>query len=203
MDTFLASLLSQNLLFVYTVLFILIFLENTVPFVPGDAVLIFLAYLGGRGTLYPVPTFLITVLGSLAGFTVVFLLSRHWGRDLYKKLPFRVSLEKTKKYKTLFQRHENWSLIIGRIVPGSRLFLSAAAGFMDISITKSVILTSFGILIWNSLIFRSGMLLGEHWEIIKKALAQYSTIVNAVLIIMILGVIAWKIYLPILRKKHV
>ncbi|MDO9548227.1 MAG: DedA family protein, partial [Candidatus Marinimicrobia bacterium] len=196
------SLLSHNLLFVYTVLFILIFLENTIPFVPGDAVLIFSAYLSGQGSFYPIPIYLITVLGSLAGFVFVFFLSRHWRRDLYKKMPFRISPEKTRKYKTLFQRHENWSLVIGRIVPGSRLFLSATAGFMDISITKALILTSVGVLIWNSIIFRSGMLLGEHWEIIKKGLAQYSTIVNVILIIMILVVIVWKIYLPILRKKH-
>ncbi len=202
MDTILENLLSYNILFIYTALFILIFLENTVPFVPGDAVLIFAAYLSGRGSLFPTPAFLITVLGSFTGFTFIFLLSRYWGRDLYKKLPFRISREKTIKYKTLFQRHETWSLVIGRIIPGSRLFLSATAGIMDISIIKASLLTGVGILIWNSLIFHSGMLLGANWEIVKQTLAQYSTIVNAVLIIMILGVIIWKIYLPILRKKH-
>jgi len=202
MDTFLESLFSYNVLIIYSVLFLLIFFENTVPFVPGDAVLIFLAYLSGRGTLYPIPTFLTTVLGSLAGFVFVFLLSRHWRRDIFKKLPFRISRGKTRKYKRLFQRHENWSLVIGRIVPGSRLFLSATAGFMDISITKASILTGLGILIWNSIIFHSGMLLGKNWEIIKKGLAQYSTIVNIILIITTLSVIVLKIYLPILRKKH-
>jgi len=164
--------------------------------------LIFTAYLCGRGTIFPVPAFLITVLGSFAGFTFIFLLSRYWGRDLYKKLPYRVSREKTIKYKTLFQRHETWSLIIGRIIPGSRLFLSATAGIMDISIIKASILTSVGILIWNSIIFHSGMLLGANWEIVKKALRQYSTIVNVLIIALILIVIVWKIYLPVLRKKH-
>lgn len=202
MDIFLESLLSYNTLIIYSILFLLIFLENTIPFVPGDAVLIFSAYLGGRGSLYPIPTFLTTVLGSLAGFVLIFLLSRHWKRDIFRKFPFRISLGKTKKYKRLFQRHENWSLIIGRIVPGSRLFLSATAGFMDISIIKASLLTGLGILVWNSIIFRSGMLLGENWEVVKKGLAQYSAIVNIILIVIILSVIGWKIYLPVLRKKH-
>jgi len=116
--------------------------------------------------------------------------------------PKVTTTEKTIKYKTLFQRHETWSLIIGRIIPGSRLFLSATAGIMDISIIKASILTSVGILIWNSIIFHSGMLLGANWEIVKKALRQYSTIVNVLIIALILIVIVWKIYLPVLRKKH-
>ena len=202
MDIFLESLLSYNFLFIYSALFLLIFLENTVPFVPGDAVLIFAAYLSGRGSLHPLPAFLITVFGSFIGFVFIFLLSRYWRRDLFKKLPFRVTREKTVKYKTLFQRHETWSLIIGRIIPGSRLFLSATAGIMDISMIKALMLTSVGILIWNSIIFHSGMLLGANWEIVKHALIRYSTIINILLICLILIVIVWKIYLPILRKKH-
>lgn len=202
METFLESLLSYNFLFIYSALFLFIFLENTVPFVPGDAVLVFAAYLSGRGTLFPVLTFFITVFASFIGFSFIFLLSRYWGRDLYNKLPFRVTREKTIKYKNLFQRHETWSLIIGRIVPGSRLFLSATAGIMDISIIKASILTSVGILIWNSIIFHSGMLLGANWEIVKNVLIEYSTIVNVLLISLILIGIAWKLYLPVLRKKH-
>ncbi|MBN2601193.1 MAG: DedA family protein [Candidatus Marinimicrobia bacterium] len=202
METFLESLLSYNFLFIYSALFLFIFLENTVPFVPGDAVLVFAAYLSGRGTLFPVLTFFITVFASFIGFSFIFLLSRYWGRDLYNKLPFRVTREKTIKYKNLFQRHETWSLIIGRIIPGSRLFLSATAGIMDISIIKASILTSIGILIWNSIIFHSGMLLGANWEIVKNVLIEYSTIVNVLLISLILIGIAWKLYLPVLRKKH-
>jgi len=202
MDTFLAGLLTHSAVFVYAVLFVLIFLENSVPFVPGDAVLVFSAYLSGRATLAPVPTFLITVTGSLVGFLFIFLLSRYWKRDISRKLPFRVSPDRVKKYKRIFQRHENWSLVIGRIVPGSRLFLAATAGFMDISVIKASLLTFTGIVIWNSIIFHSGMLLGKHWEIIKNMLVQYSKIANITIIILILIVSAWKLYKPTLRKKH-
>lgn len=202
MESYIESLLVHNAFYIYTILFVLIFLENTVPFVPGDAVLIFSAYLSGREALYPLPAFLITVTGSLTGFLFVFLLSRSWRQNIYQKLPFRIRPEKIRKYRGLFQRHENWALVVGRVIPGSRLFLSATAGFMNISITKATILTLFGILTWNSIIFRSGMLLGENWEMIKKTLSQYSSAVNLVIILLVIIIIGWKWILPKLRKHY-
>lgn len=202
MENYFESLLVHNASHIYTILFLLIFLENTVPFVPGDGVLIFSAYLSGRGTLYPLPTFIITVMGSLVGFSFILLLSRSWREAFYDKLPFRISRTKICKYRRLFQKHGSWTLIIARMIPGSRLILAATAGFMNISIIKATILTLLGILIWNSIIFRSGMLLGENWEIIKKTLSQYSSAVNLVIILLVIIIIGWKWILPKLRKHY-
>lgn len=202
MDRILESLLSHNVLLVYSVLFVLIFLENTIPFVPGDLVLVFTAYLSGRTALLPVPAYCITVIGSLAGFVFIFLLSRNWRQDIYRRLPFRFSKERIHRYRSLFKKHEDWSLVIGRIIPGSRLFLSATAGFMEISIFKAAALTLLGVLVWNTVIFHFGMLLGENWDAIQHTLKEYSNIVNILTIFLVGVFLLWRYYRLKTYKTH-
>lgn len=202
MESFFENLLTHNIWSIYTILFVLIFLENTVPFVPGDTVLLFSAYLSGRGTFYSLPTFIITVLGALIGFIFVFLISNSWGNEIFDKLPFRISPEKIRKYRQLFQKRGSWTLVIARMVPGSRLLMAATAGFMNISVVKATILTAVGIFIWNGIIFRAGILVGENWHTIKKALSQYSGAVNITMMVLVIIVISWKWIIPKLRKRY-
>ncbi len=201
MDTTLQSLVNHSAYIIYTALFILIFLENIIPFVPGDTVLIFSAYLSGRGITLPIPTFILSVLGSLLGFCFIFYLSRTWGKEFYQKLRFPiVSQQKKVKYKQQFQKYGSWSLTVGRIIPGSRLILALTAGLMKMPFVKAVTMTTIGVVIWNSIIFRSGMLLGEHWEIIKTILSQYSTIVNILFVLLLTIFIIIKFLIPIITK---
>ncbi len=202
MESFLENLFTHNICSIYTILFVLIFLENTVPFVPGDTVLLFSAYLSGRGTFYPLPTFIITVLGALTGFIFVFLISNSRGDELIDKLPFRISPEKIRKYRQLFQKRGSWTLVIARMLPGSRLIMAATAGFMNISVVKATILTAVGIFIWNGIIFRAGILVGENWHIIKRALSQYSSAVNIIAMVLLIIVISWKWIIPKLHKRY-
>jgi membrane protein DedA with SNARE-associated domain len=197
MDNAFATLLDQNTYIIYIALFILIFLENIVPFVPGDTVLVFAAYLSGRGTLAPLLTFILTVCGSLLGFCFIFYLSGTWGYEVYRKLHLpRISQQKRTKYKRHFQKHGGWSLMVGRIIPGSRLILALTAGLVKMPVFKSIAMTLIGVLVWNGIIFRSGMLLGEHWELIKSIITKYSTLVNCLFIVLVIGVVFYKFVWP-------
>ncbi|MCD6204460.1 MAG: DedA family protein [Candidatus Marinimicrobia bacterium] len=201
MIQFIENLLTYNAIWVYTVLFMMIFFENTLPLVPGDAVLIVAAYLTGRTSLVFFPAYCITILGSISGFVLIFLLTRNWRRKIYIKLPFKIPEKKIKKYKILFQKHENWTLVLSRIIPGSRLFLAITAGLMDISIVKATFLTLIGILIWNTVIFRSVMFLGENWEVIRETIDNYSTTVNIGIAVVISIFLLTKYYQTRFRKK--
>jgi len=195
MENYFHTFAETSPVIIYFALLLFIFLENILPVVPGDAVLIFSAYLAGRGALSPTLTFVLTVLGSIAGFTLAFALSRHWGRDFFerRKFPF-MPLRRMHKIDYYFHKFGDWSLMIGRLIPGSRLVLALFAGFSKISYPRAFSFTVVAILLWNGTIFILGKGLGENWTAIKEGLSGYNTIVDYLLIFAILCYIIYKIY---------
>ena len=60
---------------VYVVLFILIFLENVIPFIPGDTVLAFSSYLAGIGILNSFISYPLTVIAAVVGFIFTYVIA--------------------------------------------------------------------------------------------------------------------------------
>ena len=74
---------------VYAVLVLSAFLENVIPPVPGDTVVVFSAYLVGRGILGWWPVYLATCAGGLAGFLAMYYLGYSRGRGPQAPVPKR------------------------------------------------------------------------------------------------------------------
>jgi len=195
MENYFYMIAETSPVIIYFVLLLFIFMENILPLVPGDAVLIFSAYLAGRGTLSPLLTFVLTVLGSIAGFTLAFSLSRYWGRDFFeqRKFPF-MPLRRMHKIDHYFHEFGGWFLMIGRLIPGSRLALALFAGFSKISYPRAFSFTVVAILLWNGTIFILGKELSENWTAIKEWLSGYNTIADYLLIFAVLCYVIYKIY---------
>jgi membrane protein DedA with SNARE-associated domain len=193
METYFQTIAANNNLLVYSILFIFIFLENTLPFIPGDGILILAAYLSGRGILMPLMTLLITTLGSAAGFLFAFAFSRYWGREYFEHKNYRfMPAQRMAKIDHYFQRFGTWLLAFCRLIPGSRLLIALTAGFSNISYYKALIFTTGGIVLWNGAIFALGNILGQHWATIKLYLASYNKLAT-IIIIVIAGIIILKL----------
>ncbi|HCK99170.1 MAG TPA: hypothetical protein DHW42_03580, partial [Candidatus Marinimicrobia bacterium] len=203
MENYFSTFAETSPVIIYFALFLFIFLENILPVVPGDAVLIFSAYLTGRGVLVPTMTFVLTVFGSIAGFTLAFALSRHWGRDFFeqRKFPF-MSLRRMHKIDHYFHKFGDGFLMIGRLIPGVRLVLALIAGFSKISYLRAFSFTVVAILLWNGTIFILGRELGENWTAIKEWLSGYNTIVDYLLIFAVLCYVIYKIYKKTVERRH-
>lgn len=202
MDTFFQTIATNDILLVYSILFVLIFLENTLPIVPGDGVLILSAYLSGRGILTPLLTLSITILGGAAGFLSAFALSRGWGRDYFERKNYRfIPIDRITKIDRFFQRFGVWSLAICRFIPGSRLLMALTAGFSNISYPKAIIATTCGILMWNGAFFILGNILGEHWTTIKLYLTSYNKLVT-IIIVALAGIIILKLSFSQIKSEQ-
>ncbi|MFH1214003.1 MAG: DedA family protein [Candidatus Neomarinimicrobiota bacterium] len=178
----------------YSILFILVFLENSVPLVPGDFILAFSAYLVGLGSLRPYFTYMLTVLAALSGFLFIFIVAHFWGRTFLEKRKFKsLSPRKIAKIDGHFHRFGYWVLAIGRFIPGTRFIIAFMAGFTRLKITPAILYTAVSIVLWNMLIFQLGRLLGENWDVIWAALSEYSNVVNIAALILIAIFIAWRV----------
>jgi len=193
-ETIIQYLSDLPTLYILTALFIMIFMENITPFVPGDTFLAFSAYLSGTGVLPPAITYGTSVIGSLTGFVLVYWIGFHWGRDYFEKRNLRFfttkNLHKADRY---YDRFGNTFILINRFLPGFRFLAALLAGFTRAHYIRTFLFSLISILAWNGLIFSAGRYLGKNWREIRDFLQQYNRIV--MIIIMVFLAIAIMLYL--------
>ncbi len=179
----------------YLILAVSAFVENVLPPVPGDTVVVLGAYLVSIGQLTFMGVYLATTLGSVAGFITMFLLGRHFGRSfIYKDSRARIfKEEQINKVEIWFSKWGYWVIFANRFLSGTRSVISLFAGFFHLNFIIVLGLSFVSAAIWNGLLIMAGMLVGNNWEIITDIISQY----NIVLIGLTILVVGYIIY----RKK--
>jgi membrane protein DedA with SNARE-associated domain len=194
MNAVMHFLTSESGWLLYAALFCLIVLENIIPVLPGDAILVFSAYLVGIGLLRPYFTYFLTVVAAISGFFIVYYAAHFWGRTFVDKRRIKaLSPHRMAKIDRHFHRHGYWVLSIGRFIPGTRLAIAFMAGFTRIKALPAVLYTTVSIIGWNFLIFTLGKLAGENRHVIAAFLAEYNHIAILVAVVILVAVIAWRV----------
>jgi len=189
---------------ILTALFVMIFMENITPFVPGDTFLAFSAYLSGTGVLPPMITYSTSVVGSLTGFALVYWLGFHWGREYFEKRNLRFfttrNLQKADRY---YDRFGDTFILMNRFLPGFRFLAALLAGFTRAHYIRTFLFSLISILAWNGLIFSAGRYLGKNWREIRGFLQQYNRIVLIIIAVFIaISLFLYQYYRKVKKKPH-
>jgi membrane protein DedA with SNARE-associated domain len=83
--------------------------------------------------------------------------------------------------------------LISRFSAGIRFFVSIIAGISRMNLILFTITFSIGVLVWNSILIGGGYALGENWERILDWLRVYNIIVVAVLSLLVILFVIWRI----------
>jgi membrane protein DedA with SNARE-associated domain len=171
---------------VYVFLFLIAFLENVVPPIPGDIPVAFIGYLINFSQVSFWWAVFFSSSGSLAGFMLVYLLSRHLGLKLYAEgaTPAQNWLSKTvhrffppsdmELLRRKFSAHGYLTVLVNRFLFGSRAVISVMAGLMHLRASYVFIAAAVSAVIWNILLIYGGFLLGKNWQDIGYYVALYS-----------------------------
>lgn len=164
----------------YGVLALSALLENLVPPVPGDMVVVFSAFLVGRGVLQTWPAYLATCLGGTVGFMVMYALGRRVGR------PFFAGPGRRWLASEHLARAEGWLarygllLILGnRFLSGVRSVIALAAGAGGMDWRRVGIGAAVSMAVWNGLLFILGGLVGRNWQAVTGALGRFQWVMGA------------------------
>lgn len=173
LDSLLAALSGVDPLWAYGLLLLSAFLENIVPPVPGDTVVVFSAYLVGRGLLNIWPVFLVTCVGGTAGFLVMYYLGYSRGRAFFAGRRGTAKLAQAERWLSRY----GVALILGnRFLSGIRSVIAIGAGLGRMPWPTVVLCSSIGMAVWNGLLLYAGFLVGESWEQVAEVLAQYNRV---------------------------
>lgn len=173
LDSLLAALSGVDPLWAYGLLLLSAFLENIVPPVPGDTVVVFSAYLVGRGLLNIWPVFLVTCVGGTAGFLVMYYLGYSRGRAFFAGRRGTAKLAQAERWLSRY----GVALILGnRFLSGIRSVIAIGAGLGRMPWPTVVLCSLIGMAVWNGLLLYAGFLVGESWEQVAEVLAQYNRV---------------------------
>jgi membrane protein DedA with SNARE-associated domain len=170
---------------VYALLYGASMLENVLPPVPGDTVVVFGGYLVGRGSLLLSVTFVVVTLGSWSGFMCYYLLGRWLGHTgVHAWLGRWITPQALQRAERWVQRYGQWVVLANRMLPGARSMISLAAGFAGLRADVVAGMALLSALLWNVLLVGGGYLIGEQWQRLLGLLHLYD---RAALIVMALA----------------
>lgn len=177
-DGFLAYLNTQPPGWIYFFLFLGAFLENVVPPIPGDTLIVFGAYLAGLGVIEVWPAYGAMFVGSASGCLLVYWIAYVKGRAFFLRLEARYFDEsKIEVAENLFQKYGIRIIIFNRFLPTVRAFVGIVAGIIRMRPSKVVLCVLVGTFFWNSLLVYFGLMVGENWQLVITALKTYNQVV--------------------------
>lgn len=170
------------LISVYLVLFALAYLENVIPPIPGDIMIVFAGYLAADGAISFSLTLGLTTIASVIGFMTMYAVGYTWGDGIREKRS-RFWMFKYLDYKYM-TRVQKWMgrwgqgvILANRFLAGTRSVISLIAGISQTSINKTILSSTGSSLVWNFVLMGAGWLIKENWESIGHYLSIYSWVI--------------------------
>jgi len=173
---------------VFLTVFLASYVENIFPPIPGDTILIFGAYLVGRGNLSFTMALVTTLLGSVMGFMTLYAVGFKYGRGvMYSKQQTWFSPKSLRRVERLFTKWGYGVVFINRFLAGLRSVVGLFSGIGKLKVWKVILLSFFSSLLWNGTLIWLGSSIGENWEQITVYLKRYNTVVTILLVIIVAG----------------
>ena len=188
LDRFFNFVSGQHPYLIYLALFFGAFLENLIPVIPGDSIIVFGAYMAGLGILGAGEAFVWIWLGSFSGCMLVYLIGYYKGRSFFVARSRRVfSDARFAQAERWFARYGGKLIVFSRFIPGVRAVIGISAGLSRVRPLRMGIYVALGTLIWNGILVYLGILLGTNWKLIIKILAAYN---RAMILLLLVGACA-------------
>ncbi len=179
-------------LWAYAALFGVAYLENILPPIPGDMVVVFGGYLVSAGTLsFPVAWALATLGGAL-GFMSVYAVGYHLGGAALGTERLRwLPAEQVERARAWVRRWGYGAVAANRFLTGARSVISLAVGLTRMNPWKTAFFATLSAAVWTALITYAGYAVGENWRVIEGYLSAYGRAVVAVALVLVLARLAY------------
>ncbi|HEY0876615.1 MAG TPA: DedA family protein [Vicinamibacterales bacterium] len=175
----------------YSGVAVLTFLENLFPPIPSEIIIPLAGFVAARGDMRVWGVIVAGSFGSLVGALVWYEVGRRLGETR-----LRAWVDRHGKWLTLtardvdraqdwFRRHGRTSVLVGRMVPGVRTFVSLPAGFARMSMGAFLVYSAVGTIAWTAALAYAGVALRANYARVGDYVGVATNIVFAVLGIML------------------
>ncbi|MFT5872079.1 MAG: membrane-associated protein [Clostridium sp.] len=198
-DKYLALLIQQYGVLTYAILFLIIFIETGLvfmPFLPGDSMLFAAGALAGIGSMNIFTLLVVVYFAAVLGDTTNYHIGKKIGKKILEKEEVRfINKEHLKKAQKFYEKHGSMAIIIGRFIPIIRTFVPFVAGIGEMNYSKFIPYNMLGGGLWVSLFLGGGYFFGN-LSFIKN---HFSYMLIAIIISSLLPVVI--VFIKEKRKK--
>jgi membrane protein DedA with SNARE-associated domain len=165
----------------------LAFLEHLFPPIPSELILPLAGYVAASGELDVVMVIATGTLGSLGGGTVWYAIGRKIGEERLRRWIdnhgkwLTLSAGDVDRAKNWFERRGKAAVLLGRLVPGIRTFVSLPAGFSGMPWPTFLAFSLTGTLLWTAALVYAGVTLQQNFSAVGKYINLATNIIFAVL----------------------
>jgi membrane protein DedA with SNARE-associated domain len=149
---------------------LLTFLENVFPPIPSELIIPLAGFVAADGTLRLDVVIVAATAGSLAGAWLWYEVGRRVGEQRLRRWVdnhgawLTLSADDVDRAQRWFQRHGRVAVLLGRLVPGVRTFVSLPAGFARMPRWAFLLNSALGTAIWTGALAYAGVLLQANYR---------------------------------------
>ncbi len=178
----------------YWGVFIGMSLESACIPIPSEIIMPFSGFVVWQGNtnMTLIGITIIGALGNLTGSLIAYFVGLKGGRPLLEKYGkyLLITHSKLELADSWFLKYGGEAVLISRVLPIIRTFISLPAGIGRMDIKKFILYTFIGSLPWSFALGYIGVQLGPNWEIIRG----YFHTLDIIVAIGLLGIIGYLIY---------
>lgn len=173
--------------------FVLMLAESACIPIPSELIMMFGGAVAGgmmpgaHPTLFGV--FVAGVLGNVAGSYIAWAVGKYAGQTAIRRWGRRVGIREHEidKATAWFERHGPVAVLVGRVIPVIRTFISLPAGFADMSAGIFGVYTTLGAIPWTAVLAIAGYALGANWEHVANDFHGPTYVIAGIIVV---GVVA-------------
>lgn len=160
-----------------------------IPF-PSEVIMPFAGFFAAQGHISLTGSIIAGTLGNVAGSLVAYGLAARFGRPLLlgpgRRIGIRAAhLDLADRW---FERHGLTAVLVGRVLPVVRTYISFPAGLARVELVRFTLLTAAGALPWCIALAAAGYAIGANYSRVSGPI-EVAAIVIAVIVVAI--VVAW------------
>jgi membrane-associated protein len=198
LDNSLGNLISIYGIGAYVILFLIIFCETGlvfIPFLPGDSLIFIAGTFAAKNLLDIFVMWIIISIAAILGDTVNYWIGHNLGRKIFEKNIKFFNKENLYRAERFYDKHGGKTIIYARFIPILRSFAPFVAGIGKMKYSRFLMFNIIGGVLWASLFLWGGYFFGN-FEFVKNNLSL------AILIVIIISLIPPLMEFFIPRKKN-
>ncbi|EAF5658206.1 DedA family protein [Listeria innocua] len=189
METWITSIMAD---FGYIGIFLLIMIENLFPPIPSEIILTFGGFMTTVSSLNVVMVIIVATLGSVVGAILLYKVASYFGKERLTNIVLkygrvlRLKESDIERAESFFLKYGSWAVFLCRMIPLIRSLISIPAGMTKMKMSRFLVLTTAGSLLWNTVLIGLGALLGESWGEIVVFMDSFSTVIYTIIAVLTL-----------------
>jgi membrane protein DedA with SNARE-associated domain len=178
----------------YLAVFVLMLAESACVPVPSEVIMMFGGALSAGAVAGAHPAFAgvvaAGVLGNVAGSYLSWAVGRYAGQAAIRRWGRRVGIREHEidKATAWFELHGPVAVLVGRVIPVIRTFISLPAGFAEMPAGTFGLYTTLGAIPWTAALGIAGYALGANWEHVANDFHGPTYIIAGLLVV---GLAVW------------